>query len=228
MGLGSLSGSFLTWGDPAFRFMVTSKRVYIKRDLPRLLLPVPHSCGEPLPTHSSTGDPPTLAGILVQSSVESLLLSSESWCAQVLFVLSKTAVSASPSPMEVFNKILLASRSDSLGIPSPFVRSPGWEAWHGVLNLQDSRRTSLVLLFSSLWVTHLAGTGFDFILIVPLLPYSCNFFFVFGHAASILGRFQDPPVGGCSTVGCDFGALVGGNEHMSFYSTILNWKGQKT
>ena len=88
--------------------MVTSKRVYIKGDLPRLLLPVPHPCGKPLPTHSSTGDLPTLAGILVQSPVESLLLSSESWCAQVLFVLSKTGVSASPSPVEVFNKILLA------------------------------------------------------------------------------------------------------------------------
>ena len=135
--------------------MMTSKRVYIKRDLPRLLLPVPHPCGEPLTTHSSIGDPPTLAGILVQSPVESLLLSSESWCAQVLFVLSKTAVSASPSPMEVLNKILLASKSDSLGIPSPFVRSPGWEAWHGVPNLHNSGRTSLVLLFSSLWVTHL-------------------------------------------------------------------------
>ena len=146
---------------------------------------------------------------------------------EVLFVPLKTGVSVSPYGSLVI-KSCWASRSDSLGGPSPFVRSPGWEAWHGVLNLQDSRRTSLVLLFSSLWVTHLAGTWFDFILIVPLLPYSCNFFFVFGHAASILGRFQDPPVGGCSTVGCDFGALVGGNEHMSFYSTILNWKGQKT
>ena len=54
--------------------------------------------------------------------------------------------------MEVLNKILLASKSDSLGIPSPFVRSPGWEAWHGVPNLLNSGRTSLVLLLSSLWV----------------------------------------------------------------------------
>ena len=120
-----------------------------------------------------------------------------------------------------------ASRSDSLGIPSPFVRSPGWEAWRGVLNLQDSR-TSSVLLFSSLWVTHLAGMGFDFIVIVPLLPYSCNFFFVFGHGAYVFGRFQGPPDSGCSTVSCDVGALVGGNEHTFFYSAILNWKGQKT
>ena len=37
--------------------------------------------GEPLPTHASIGDPPALAGSLVQSSVGSVLLSSASWCA---------------------------------------------------------------------------------------------------------------------------------------------------
>ena len=42
--------------------MVPSKRVYAKGDLPRLLLPVPRPCGEPLPTHASTADPPALAG----------------------------------------------------------------------------------------------------------------------------------------------------------------------
>ena len=44
------------------------------------------------------------------------------------------------------------SRSDSLRIPSPFVESPGWEAWHVIQNLHNSGRTSLVLLFSSLWL----------------------------------------------------------------------------
>ena len=32
------------------------------------------------------------------------------------------------------------------------------------------------------------------------------------------------PVDGCSMVSYDFGALMGGGECMSFYSTILNWK----
>ena len=40
------------------------------------------------------------------------------------------------------------SRSDSLGIPSPFVRSPGWEAEHVVQNLLNCEITSLILLFS--------------------------------------------------------------------------------
>ena len=38
------------------------------------------------------------------------------------------------------------------------------------------------------------------------------------------GRFQHPPVNGCLTASCDFGALTGGDECMSFYSTILNQK----
>ena len=54
------------------------------------------------------------------------------------------------------------SRPDSLGIPSPFVRSPGWEASCRVQNLHNSVRTSLALLFSSLWITHLVGLGFSF------------------------------------------------------------------
>ena len=48
--------------DSLVGLMVTSKRVYTKGDLPRQLLPVTPSLGESLPTHSSTGDPPTLAG----------------------------------------------------------------------------------------------------------------------------------------------------------------------
>ena len=77
---------------------------------------------------------------------------------------------------------------------------------------------------TSLWVTNPAGMGFDFIVIVPLLPSPCRFFFVFGHGESFFGRFQHPPVDGCSTASCDFGALSGGDEWMSFYSAILNRK----
>ena len=32
------------------------------------------------------------------------------------------------------------ARSDSLGIPSPFVRSPVWEAWWGIQSLRNSAR----------------------------------------------------------------------------------------
>ena len=87
----------------------------------------------------------------------------------------------------------------------------------------NSERISLVLLFSSLWVTHLAGMGFDLIMIVPLVPSRCSFF-VFGYGVSLFGGFQCPPVDGCSTASCDFVALAGGAKCTSFYSAVLNWK----
>ena len=143
--------------------MVTSKRVYVKGDLPGLLLPVPCPCGEPMPTHASTGDPPTPAGSF----------GSVSWvvCSAFLWVLLCTRFCLCPPRLEsllpsvlwkFYNQICWPSSSDSLGIPSAFIGSPGCEAWHGFQNLHNSGRTSLVLLFSSLWVTHPADMGFDF------------------------------------------------------------------
>ena len=64
------------------------------------------------------------------------------------------------------------------------MRIPGWEARLGVQNPQNSGRASLVLLFSSLWVTHVVGVGSDFIVIAPLPVSHCSFFFVFGHGVS--------------------------------------------
>ena len=50
--------------------VATSKRAYAKGNLPRLLLPVPPPCDEPLPIHGSTGDPPTLSGSFGSVSCE--------------------------------------------------------------------------------------------------------------------------------------------------------------
>ena len=86
-----------------------------------------------------------------------------------------------------------------------------------------SGRTSLVLLFSSLWVTHTADMRFDFIVIVPFLPSCCGFFFVFGYEVSFFVGFQSLPVNGYSTASCNFGTLAGGDKSTSFYSNILNW-----
>ena len=52
----------------------------------------------------------------------------------------------------------------------------------------------------------------------------CGFCFVFGQEISVFGELQYPPVNGCSTASCSFGAISGGEEHMSFYSTILKDK----
>ena len=40
----------------------------------------------------------------------------------------------------------------------------------------------------------MVGMGFEFIMIVPLLPSYCGFFFVFECGVSFFGWFQRPPV----------------------------------
>ena len=52
------------------------------------------------------------------------------------------------------------------------------------------------ILFFSLWAADLAGIGFDFIMIAPLLPSRCSFlsldvWYLF------LGGFQCPSIYGC-------------------------------
>ena len=138
----------------------------------------------------------------------------------MLFVPSKSAVSASPGPLEV-----LQSNPTGIpwGLPSPFAGSPVWEAWCGAQNIHNSQKTSFVLLFSNLWVTHLVRMRFYFILIVPILLCCSGFSFVFGHGVLFSGGFQCPPVDGCSTASFDFNDFTGGDDHMSFYSTILIW-----
>ena len=134
-------------------------------------------------------------------------------------------------------------------------------------------------MFSSLWVTLLAGMRFDFILIgapptISLRLLLCLWtwrIFVFGcgrpgfdpwvgkipwrgegyplqysglensrdcivHGVAkgqtrlsdfhcfFFWWFQHPPVDGCSTASSNFDAPAGGDEHMSFYSAILNRK----
>ena len=53
----------------------------------------------------------------------------------------------------------------------------------------DSQSFSLVLLFSSVWVTHPVGMGFDFIMMASFLAFHCAFFFVFGRGVAFLGGF---------------------------------------
>ena len=102
---------------------------------------------------------------------------------KILFVAFKTGVSFLQSSESPIIKSLWPSRSDSLGIPSPFLNPQAWKT--RIQNLQNSART-FVLLFSSLWVTHPVVMGFDFIMVVLLLPTHCCFFFVFGPGMSLM------------------------------------------
>ena len=211
--------------DSVVGLMVTFKRVYAKGDLPKQLLPVTQSLGEPLATHSSTGDPPALAGSF--GSVSYGVTAPFPWvsvCSRFCLCPLRLELLFSRSCGSLMIKSHWPSRSDSLGIPSPFVGSPGWGAWYGVPNLYNSGRTSLVLLFSSLWITHQMGMGFDFIMIVPLLLSCCSFFFVFECGLSFSGRFQWPPFRGYSTTSWILVLLQEETSTSLFYSAILNQK----
>ena len=61
---------------------------------------------------------------------------------------------------------------------------PDWEAWWGS-GLSLTWENFCDLSFN-LWVTHPVGMGFYFIVIAPLLPSYCGFFFVFGCSVSFL------------------------------------------
>ena len=153
--------------------LMTTSKAYTKEGLPRLLLPVPHFlwwASADACLHRRLFD---LQVFLVQSPVGSLLPSLGSQCTWD-FVPSKSEVCFPQSCRSPIIKSYWPSRSDSLGIPSPFVGSAGWQAWRGVQNLHNSGKTSLVLLFSSLKVTHTVGMAFDFIMIAPL-PSCCIF-----------------------------------------------------
>ena len=68
----------------------------------------------------------------------------------------------------------------------------------------------------------MAGMGFDFVVIMPRLQSHFSFFWSLHMEYLFSGRLQHPPVDGSSTASCDFGALAGGNECISFYSAILD------
>ena len=152
--------------------IVMSERTYTKGPFPGPLLSVSPS---PLPAHTNTADPPTLAGR--SGSVSCGVIALSHW------VLAYTGFCFCSRVESLFPPVLWSpvikshwpSKSDSLGTPSPFVGSPSWEAWRGTQKLRNSGRTSLLLVFSSLWAAHLVGMEFDFIVIVPLLPSHCGF-----------------------------------------------------
>ena len=179
-------------------------------------------CDEPVLAHASAEDPLTLADSFGSVS-----------CGVTVPFLCARFCLYPPRLESVFLPVLWRSYSQ---IPLGFkARFPGdsqslyqiprlgsllWSSEHS----QQWENLFGLLLFSSLWVTHLVGMGFDFIISEPLLLSCCSFFFVFGPVVSFYGGFQCPPVNGCSADSCNFGALAGGDEYISFYSDILNWK----
>ena len=143
--------------------MATFRRNYAKGDLPGPLLPVPpslwagpvNSCLHRRPSNPSREFWFSLLGGHCSSALGL-------GACTILCVSTKTGVSVF---LQSYGSPIIKSCWTAQTIPWGFsvsVGSPGWEIWCGIQNLHNSGRTSLVLLFSSLWVTHPAGMGFDF------------------------------------------------------------------
>ena len=56
-------------------------------------------------------------------------------------------------------------------------------------------------------------------MISPLLLSCWDFSFAIGYGVSFFGGIQHSPINGCSAESCNFGALIGEDECMTFYST---------
>ena len=169
---------------------------------------MPHPHGEPLLTHVSTGAHLTLTGRSgsVSPGVTApfpQVLEHEKFCFCPPKVKSFSQYCGSP-----VTKSHWPSKSDSLEIPSPFIGSPGWEAWCHMKNPQNRRMYSLVLFCSRLWVTHPEEMKFDFIMIMHFLPTRYRLFFIFGHGLSV---FWWIPVSSCWLLF---------NSHLQFWCSL--------
>ena len=56
---------------------------------------------------------------------------------------------------------------------------------------------------------------------LPFLASCLSFSFALGHGVSLFDGIQHSPGDSCSAVSCNFGVLSGEDEHMSFYTAIL-------
>ena len=150
---------------------------------------------------------------------------------KILFVPSKRGVSIHPPPPSYGNptaKSCRPSKSDPLGIPSPYASSPSWKAWHGSSEPSVEWENSFGAMVLQFLGCPSSGYGVWFYhdctpptmllqLLLFLSTWGIFFFFFF------FGGFQYSPVNGCSAASCDLGDLTGGDKHMStIYSTILN------
>ena len=108
--------------------MVTSKRVYTKGNLPRLLLLVPLSLWWGPPDPCFHRRPPNTSRYF--GSVSSGVTSPFLWvlvCARFLLYPPRLESCFLQFCGSLVIKSCWPSRSDSLGIPSPAVRTPGWK-----------------------------------------------------------------------------------------------------
>ena len=137
-----------------------------------------HACGEPLPTHASTEDSLTLAGSFGSVSC--------GFAAPLLWVLVYKRFCLCPPRLEFLFpqsyggpiiKFHWPSRSDSLGIPSPFVRFPRLES---LIWGSEPPQVGEPLWYNCSPVSGLPPWWVWDLILLGLCPSLCRGFFVFG------------------------------------------------
>ena len=169
----------------------------------------PRPCSRPLPTHTSVGDFWTL--LCKSGSISCGVTAPFSW------VLVHTSFCLCP-PRVCF------STQSPCPCSSPLVthtsagdtQAQFWLSLCG--NFGSWCTQGLIEPCECLWWVW----GLILNVISPLLLSCGGFSFALERGVSFFGGIQHFPVDGCSAASCNFGVLAGEDEHMSFYSTILD------
>ena len=184
----------------------------------------PCPCGEPLPTHASTGDPPTLSGSFGSVSCEVT--------APFLWVLVWARFCLCPPRLESvvppvlwksYNQILLALKARLPGGSQALFKPPGWESWCGIQNFYNSGRTSFGIIVLQFVGHPPSRYGIAFYCVCTPPPISLQFLCCLWMWGILFWWFQLPPVSGGLSAGCSSGVLPG-DERTPFYSAIMNQK----
>ena len=115
----------LAWGQTMIRGNEDKENLLQKELWPHCCVQCPWPCSRPLPTHASAGDSWTLTGKSGSVSCENTALFS--W---ILVSTSFCLCPPSLFPQSCGSSIIKShwpQKSNSLGVLSPFTRSPGWE-----------------------------------------------------------------------------------------------------
>ena len=206
------------------KVMATSKRV-AEKTFPDSCCQSPHPCGQPLLTHTSTGDPTTRAGSfrsvscgVIAAFLWSLVYARFCLCPPRL----KWSLCFPQSCGSLVIKSYWPSRSDSLGIPRHFVRSQAGKPGVGFRTLT---RVGKLLWYYCSSICHPPGGHGIWLLwfcpsyyltVASSLSLDVGYLFLVGSGVLLLVVVR------CSTASCDFGALAGGGMCASFYSATLN------
>ena len=122
---------------------------------------------------------------LAQVPMESLLFPGPQCTWKLVWILQEWSLCFSQSCGTTAHKHHWPSKPNALGAPPFNARLLDWWNWRGAQNLYLWENLCDTI-FSSLWVVHPVGIGFDYIMKASLLLSHCGFFFVFGYRISFL------------------------------------------